>query len=128
MNLVRMEWIVGIVLLIAATVVCLVPGHDLPSWFELNDKVSHVIGNGALAAYFAGLVPRREWWKVALFLLIFGAAIEVAQHYMQVGRNGDARDLPADAIGIALGLLAALLGLSRWPDLVAWVFRRREAA
>jgi len=127
MNLVRMEWILGVVLLVAATVVCLVPGHDLPGVFELNDKVSHMAGHGALAMYFSGLVARRNWWKIFLYLMIFGALIEVAQYYMHLGRNGDPRDLVANIIGVSLGLLLGWLGVSRWPGLVAWVFARREA-
>jgi VanZ family protein len=128
MNLVRMEWTVGVVLLLAATVVCLVPGHELPSSFELNDKISHLVGHGALAAYFTGLVPRKRWWKILLLLVIFGAGIEVAQYYMHAGREGDPRDVVANGLGVCLGLLVGFLGVSRWPQLVAWVFRRREAA
>ena len=128
MNLVRLEWMLGVVLMIAATVACLVPGHDLPGMFELNDKASHMAGHGALALYFTGLVPRRNWWKIFLYLMLFGAVIEMAQHYMHLGRNGDARDLLANVIGVSLGLLVGLLGVSRWPELVAWMFGRREAA
>ena len=128
MNLSRIEWIFGVMLVIAATVVCLVPDHELPASFELNDKVSHLVGHGTLAAYFTGLVPRRHWWKIFVYLLMFGAAIEVAQYYMHVGREGDVRDVLANGIGVLLGLLAGLLGVSRWTELVAWVFRRREAA
>jgi VanZ family protein len=127
-NLSRIEWTVGIVLLVAATIVCLVPGRELPASFELNDKVSHLVGHGTLAAYFTGLVPRRRWWKIFVLLLMFGAVIEVAQYYMHVGREGDVRDVFANGLGVLLGLLAGLLGVSRWPELVAWVFRRREAA
>lgn len=127
MNLVRMEWVLGVVLLVAATVVCLVPGHDLPGVFELNDKVSHMAGHGALAMYFTGLVARRSWWKIFLYLMIFGALIEVAQYYMHLGRNGDPRDLVANIVGVTLGLLLGWLGVSRWPELVAWIFARREA-
>ncbi len=54
------------------------------------------MGHGALAAYFAGLVPRRNWWKIFLYLMLFGVAIEVAQYYMHAGRNGDPRDLLAN--------------------------------
>jgi hypothetical protein len=124
MNLARLEWIAGIVLLVAATVACLVPGHDLPASLNLNDKVSHMIGHGALAAYFTGLVPRARWWKIFVSLMVFGALIEVLQHVMQVGRNGDPRDLLANGVGISIGLLAGLLGVARWPELVAWVVRR----
>jgi hypothetical protein len=128
MNLARIEWTGGVVLLLAATVVCLVPGHDLPASFELNDKISHMAGHGALAAYFTGLVPRRRWWKIFLGLLLFGAVIEVAQSLMHLGRNGDPRDMLANLVGISTGLLVGFLGISRWPDLVAWVLRRREVA
>ena len=128
MNLVRIEWIGGVVLMLAATVVCLVPGHELPASFELNDKVSHMIGHGALAAYFTGLVARRGWWKIFVYLMIFGAVIEVAQHYMQVGRNGDPRDLLANFVGVSLGLLSGWLGVSRWPDLLSWMLGRPRYA
>jgi VanZ family protein len=128
MNFSRIEWIFGIVLLVAATVVCLVPGHDLPDSFEVNDKISHLAGHGALAAYFTGLVARRNWWKIFVCLLVFGAVIEVAQYYMHVGREGDVRDVLANGVGVLLGLLAGWLGVARWPALVAWVFRPREAA
>ena len=46
-------------------------------------RSSHLIGHGALALYFAGLVPRRGWWKIFVFLLLFGIAIEFAQYYMR---------------------------------------------
>jgi len=128
MNLARIEWLFGVVLLLAATVVCLVPGHDLPASFELNDKVSHMVGHGALAAYFTGLVPRRRWWLIFVGLMIFGAVIEVAQHFMHVGRNGDPRDLLANCIGVSLGLVVGFLGVSRWPDLLAWALRQRGVA
>src|SRR3954466_9534104 len=128
MNLARIEWTGGVVLLLAATVVCLVPGHDLPASFELNDKVSHIVGHAALAAYFTGLVPRRRWWKIFLGLVIFGALIEVAQAFMHLGRNGDARDILANSMGASVGLLVGLLGVSRWPELLAWALRRREVA
>jgi len=128
MNLARIEWTGGVVLLLAATVVCLVPGHDLPASFELNDKVSHMVGHGALAAYFTGLVPRRRWWLIFVGLMIFGAVIEVAQHFMHVGRNGDPRDLLANCIGVSLGLVVGFLGVSRWPDLLAWALRQRGVA
>jgi len=128
MNLARLEWTIGYLLVAAALVVCLLPGRELPDSFELNDKISHLVGHGALAVYFSGLVPRRNWWKIFLYLLIFGAVIELAQYLMHAGREGDPRDVLANAAGAVLGLLAGWAGMCRWPDLVAWVFRRRESA
>ena len=125
MNLMRLWWWLGGVLVAAALVVCLVPGNELPSGFELSDKVSHFIGHGALAAYFAGLVPKRSWWKIFVFLLLFGIAVEFAQYFMHAGREGDPRDVVANACGATLGLLLGLLGVARWPQLAAWLLGQR---
>jgi VanZ family protein len=109
-------------------IVCLVPGRELPAAFEWNDKASHLVGHGLLALYFSGLVERRSWWKIFLFFLAFGAAIEVAQYSMNAGREGDPRDVVANSIGALLGLLVGRLGAARWPELAAWLLgRRREA-
>jgi VanZ family protein len=127
MNLARLEWGFGIVLMLAAALVCLIPGEEIPYVFEFSDKLSHLVGHGALAAYFTGLVPRRSWWKIFLFLMLFGVAIEVAQHFMHVGRNGDPRDLVANVAGVSAGLLLGWMGLARWPELVSWLVGRRGA-
>jgi VanZ family protein len=126
LNLTRIEWTFGYLLVAAALVICLLPGTELPDGFELNDKISHMVGHAALAAYFTGLVPRRNWWKVFLFFLLFGAVIEVAQHFMHMGREGDPRDVLANGAGTLIGLLVGWIGVSRWPELLTWAFRRRE--
>jgi len=124
----RFWWGLGGVLVLAAVVVCLLPGHDVPGVFELNDKLSHLAGHGGLALYFAGLVPRHRWWKIFVFLLLLGAGIEVAQFHMHMGREGDVRDVLANGLGAALGLLLARLGLARWPEAAAWLIGQRRAA
>jgi|KBSMisStaDraftv2_1062788.scaffolds.fasta_scaffold254381_2 VanZ family protein len=128
MNLTRLWWGMGFFLVALAVVVCLAPGREIPGVFELNDKVSHLAGHGALALYFSGLVPRRSWWKIFVFLLLLGTAIEFAQYFMHWGRDGDPRDQVANSIGALLGLLLARLGLSRWPELAAWLLGQRRAA
>lgn len=125
MTLHRFWWALGVLIVVAAIVICLVPGEELPGAFEWNDKLSHVVGHGAMAAYFAGLVPRRGWWKIFVFLLLFGISIEFLQYYMHDGREGDPRDVIANAGGAALGLLLARLGVSRWPEFAAWLLGRR---
>jgi len=128
MKLMRVWWGVGVLLVLIVIVVCIIPGNEIPGVFALNDKVSHLLGHGALAVYFAGLVPRQRWWKIFVFLLLLGSAIEVAQYAMHWGREGDPRDVIANSIGAVLGLLVARLGLARWPEFAAWVlFRGRPA-
>ncbi len=125
MTLERVWWALGVLLVAAATFVCLVPIPQIPQGFDINDKASHLVGHGALALYFAGLVPRRSWWKIFLMLLLFGTAIELAQYYMRAGRNGDPRDVLANAAGAVLGLVLARSGLARWPEFAARLLGRR---
>ena len=128
MNLTRVWWGLGVLLVLVAIVVCVMPSNEIPGVLELNDKLSHVSGHAAMAIYFAGLVPRQRWWKIFVFLLLLGSAIEVAQYAMHMGREGDPRDVVANSMGAALGLLLARLGLARWPEFAAWVlFRERPA-
>ncbi|HEV7610042.1 MAG TPA: VanZ family protein [Steroidobacteraceae bacterium] len=127
MTLQRLWWALGALLVAAAIVICLVPGTELPEAFEWNDKLSHVAGHGAMAVYFAGLVPRRGWWKIFAFLLLLGISIECAQYYMHAGREGDPRDVLANAVGALFGLVLGRLGLARWPELAAWLLGRAPA-
>ena len=126
MNLQRLWWALGALLVAAAMVVCLVPD---PGQFRLHSngttRSAISLGHGTLAVYFAGLVPRRSWWKIFVFLLLFGIAIEFAQYFMRAGREGDPRDVLANSAGAALGLVAARLGLARWPEIAAWLLGRR---
>ena len=121
-------WIFGIVLVLAALIVCLVPARELAGEFEVSDKLSHLVGHGALALYFAGLVPRARWWKIFAFLLVFGVFVEFAQYAMQVGRDGDPRDVIANCAGATLGLLLARLGLERWPEFLGRLSGQRRPA
>jgi VanZ family protein len=125
MNLIRVWWGLGVLVVAAAVFICLLPGPDVPMPLEWNDKLSHLVGHAALAAYFAGLVPRRRWWKIFVFLLLLGISIELAQYFMNAGREGDPRDVVANSAGAATGLLAARLGLARWPELVARLLGQR---
>ena len=124
----RFWWALGIVLVIAALVVCLMPMPQIPQAFDLNDKVWHILGHTALATYFTGLVERSRWWKILVFLLVFGVGVELAQHFMNMGRQGDYRDALGNAAGDLLGLLLGYLGLARWPVWMEWLAGRRARA
>jgi VanZ family protein len=128
MNLRSLWWILGVLIVAAAVAICLVPNDELPRSFSLNDKVSHVLGHALMAGYFTGLVPRHRWWKIFVFQLLLGAAIEVAQSAMHIGRQADLTDVVANCVGAALGLLAGRLGVERWPRAAAWMLGRRAAS
>jgi VanZ family protein len=116
----RRSWFVlGLVIALAILVVCLLPTRRLPK-LEVSDKFEHVLAFGALAFWFGSIVVRRDFGWLALLLIAFGAAIEVAQGLMDLGREADWRDLLADTIGITAGLLLALTPLGRW---ARWVER-----
>ncbi len=126
MNLQRLWWILGFVLVGFVVVVCLLPGDKLPGT-PFNDKFNHFIAHFALAAWFAGLMQRQRWWKIFAGLALLGVGIEIAQALMHGGRHADARDVLANSIGASAGLAAAWFGLARWPELVAWLLGRRAA-
>lgn len=118
-------WMLGFLLVGAAIYVCLLPFDDVPQPFNLTDKANHVIGHAALAVYFTGLVAHRSWWKIFVCLLFLGVAIELAQNLMHVGRQADFRDVLANLLGAALGLLLGWIGLSRWTQWADILLGRR---
>jgi VanZ family protein len=124
----RLWWALGCCLVGIAVLVCLLPGTELPGNLGLNDKLSHVLGHAGLAVYFSGLVARHAWWKVFVFLLVFGGVVEVAQYHMQLGRQGEARDMIANSCGAVLGLGLGRLGLERWPQWADRLLGRRVAS
>ncbi|WP_057300816.1 VanZ family protein [Pelomonas sp. Root1217] len=83
------------------------------------DKSNHALAFAALA--FSGVWALwqrpRQWIWLAMTLVGYGIAIEIAQSFLPP-READWHDVVADSVGIALGLLAA------WP-ITASAARRR---
>ncbi len=77
------------------------------------DKLNHAAAFAAMA--FAGVFAFRQLrWHflyVALGLLCYGGAIEIAQWFVP-GRSSEWRDLLGDAVGIAVGMQLASVMLS----------------
>lgn len=86
------------------TVASLVPVTLLPPQsFNIWDKAQHAFGFGWLALFGLLSYPQRPV-RVALLLLVYGGAIELAQ--AATGwRYGEWTDLLADGVGIVLGAL-----------------------
>lgn len=110
----RSWWIVGgLAMALAIVVASLLPSSSLPS-MQLWDKFEHAIAYFALAAWFGGVVRPDRYLRLALVLLALGIAVEIAQQAMGLGRTAEPRDVLANGVGIALGLIVAALGVSGW--------------
>lgn len=72
------------------------------------DKGNHLLAFAtlAVAASFGSVAAARRRLAIALWLLGYGALIEVLQHWVP-GRSSEFADLVADAVGIAFGLWLA---------------------
>ncbi|MCU0922852.1 MAG: VanZ family protein [Burkholderiaceae bacterium] len=102
-------------LLLAMLVAVLAVVPAPPRQMDLGwDKLNHVTAFAALAvcAIFGWRSSRAARLAVLLALLAFGGAIELVQRQLP-NRSGEWSDLGADAIGIGLGALLALLWLRR---------------
>ena len=106
-------------------VVSLIPGHPKPGdsafiWLVANtptlmQKVLHVCFYGVLALLLAwtleGIQPRTYRFLIALIIAVaFGAVMEWCQTKVP-GRFGTVYDVALNAVGAALGLLAAVIML-----------------
>jgi VanZ family protein len=89
-------------LLLGVAVLSLMPASYLPAQiFSLWDKAQHALAFTVLATLGLLAYPRQPW-RVAIGLLAFGGAIELAQ--AATGwRHGEWSDWLADAVGLAAG-------------------------
>jgi VanZ family protein len=78
-------------------------------WLVRNDKITHALAFAGYGAWFCSVLPRSQWWKIALLLLLYGLFIEALQQMLGFGRSGSWPDVAADAAGIVVGIL-----LARW--------------
>lgn len=98
-------------------------GVDVPD----GDKIEHLLAYGLLSAWAAWLYATpRSRLLACLALVALGIAMELAQGAFTTDRMMDVRDGVADAIGVALGQLAALGPAGGWLQrLDARLFARR---
>jgi VanZ family protein len=90
------------------TVLALIPAPEVPAssgW----DKLDHWLAFFTLSALADRAFPARVFWsRIALVLVAYGIAIEVAQ-YFTPDRQADVMDVVADSVGIVIyGLLRQL--------------------
>ena len=118
-------WLVsGWTLVVLATIASIVPARELPKLGGISDKTEHMVGYAVLALWFAGIYPRTRYPAVGIGLLVMGIVIEGLQGAMKLGRHADLTDVYANTIGIACGLVLALIWLGGWAMRVeAWTKR-----
>ncbi|MEY3464666.1 MAG: VanZ family protein [Steroidobacteraceae bacterium] len=108
LRLARLWFLIGSVLIAVTLYFALKPGGP-PAGFPYADKVYHASAFFLLSAWFAGLFERRAYLWLAAAMLVLGIGIEIAQYLMPYGRTAEVGDVLADAVGMVLGLLLAVL-------------------
>ena len=83
----------------------LTPRDDVPPGGP-DDKVVHALI--FLVLTLAGRWAAVPWVALGIGLTAYAAVTEILQAVLPIERQGDVRDLVADAIGVAVGLHAQL--------------------
>ncbi len=115
LRLAPLWWAIGWGLVLFICYGTLAPAQYVPD-LHLWDKLEHATAFFGMTCWFGGLVRRSRYPILAVWMLIFGGAIEILQGVMGLGRDMDFRDWVADAVGIALALVLLYLGLGRWAE------------
>lgn len=109
-------WWLGWAALLLAT---LSPQPELP--LDLSDKTWHLLGFAAMTAATVGFAHDARYLAAwAAFALLMGGLVEIGQGFVPT-RQPDLHDFAADAVGVTLGLAAALT----WLAAVVAPLRRR---
>ncbi len=109
-----MWWTLGWMIVAFILVSTLEPPRYVPD-LHIWDKLEHALAFFGMTLWFSGLIGRHRYGWLAVWLLLLGGGIEIAQGLMGWGRDMDIWDFVADALGVAVGLALALGGLSAWP-------------
>ena len=95
-------------------------------WLPAADKWAHGLTFAALAAWFCGQYPRRDYLRIGLGLTGFGAVTEILQGAVGY-RSMDVLDFAADAAGVLIGMLVAGRWFAGWSvDVEGWWYRRPQ--
>ncbi|MCP5340334.1 MAG: hypothetical protein R3E75_11550 [Steroidobacteraceae bacterium] len=110
----RRLWLaLGALMLVGMLVVCLVPRVSEPTFAGI-DKVEHLLAWLIVSSWFAALLERRALPMLAGGLIALGIGIEFAQEFMALGRQGDWRDVVANAVGVFGGISLAAWSRESW--------------
>jgi VanZ family protein len=116
-------WVLASYGLVATVIWLSLTPSDVPASVGNLDKWGHALAYCVLTTWFAGFHSRARHWRVAAWLFALGAALEVAQAGMRVGRTGELADLLANTLGIGIGAAVSTLTVG-WPRRVErWLGR-----
>ena len=105
-------WVVGWAMVLFILYATLAPSRDVPD-LHIWDKLEHATAFFGMTIWFGGLVARRRLWVLGVAMSAFGAAIEVAQGTMGLGRDMDVHDWVADSCGVIVALALLLICVPR---------------
>jgi VanZ family protein len=116
-------WTLGWLLVAGVVVGSLMPGSWVPG-FSPRDKLLHAGSYFILMVWFSGLYRRERHLAIALLLLAFSFALDVAQSATP-SRVFELGDVAANAGGILIGLLLARWIFAGWCQRVEQLFIHR---
>lgn len=100
------ELAIGWLFVAAIVVFSLTPDVPRMEGYTLNDKLAHFAAYGVVMAWFARLYPSLSARTgYAVFFILLGGALEFLQTLTPT-RSFEVADLVADAVGVAVGLIA----------------------
>ena len=102
-HLAGLWWTLGWAMVLFILYSTLAPSADVPD-LHLNDKIEHMTAFFGMTFWFGGLVRRQRFWILGVLMSALGAAIEVAQGTMGLGRDMDINDWIADTCGVLIAL------------------------
>lgn len=105
-------WSLGLLGVLGSSYLMLTPHPPSVLSAEHADKVEHVLGFMLIYLWFAQLLERRGHHWLVLWLLVYGALIEVLQG-LGGARAMELADLLADGAGLLLGWLIARSSVAR---------------
>ena len=105
---------IAIVYIIALTVASLISIGGVPELgSQMDDKIYHVIAYALLLwvlhNYISTTKSKQPIFVSASAAVVYGIILEVYQQLMTVSRVSDPLDVIANAIGVAIGVIAILL-------------------
>jgi VanZ family protein len=105
-------WALGWAMVLFILYATLAPSTYVPD-MHMNDKLEHATAFFGMTFWFGGLVRRQRFWVLGTLMSALGAAIEVAQGTMGLGRDMDIHDWIADTCGVLIALAILLFCVPR---------------